>query len=211
MWAAMNKALLALLVAALVCGCASVRTLNAAKPGAPIVYSGTRLDLYALQGGCCAKDRFGADAPRYPGLDLPATLYADMGGSLMASEAVLQARLLQLQTGKGLRLEVALSEAARYLALPRTWGLTQPGGAVGGAHAGYQVYACKDGRVALAALEPHFARRMAEAAGMTADGMGSMLSAQAIEAIARFMAVNTRAELEALAVDKDIPLLTLPR
>ena len=77
MWAATNKALLALLVAALVCGCASVRTLNAAKPGAPIVYSGTRLDLYALQGGCCAKDRFGADAPRYPGLDLPASALLD--------------------------------------------------------------------------------------------------------------------------------------
>ncbi|KAB0492904.1 YceK/YidQ family lipoprotein [Pseudomonas psychrophila] len=66
----MNKALLALLAAALVCGCASVRTLNAAKPG-------TRLDLYALQGGCCAKDRFGAEAPRYPGLDLPASALLD--------------------------------------------------------------------------------------------------------------------------------------
>lgn len=58
-------------------GCASVRTLDAAKPGAPIVYSGTRLDWYALQGGCCAQDRFGAQAPRYPGLDLPASAVLD--------------------------------------------------------------------------------------------------------------------------------------
>ena len=72
MWAAMSKALLALLVAALVCGCASVRTLDAAKPGAPVVYSGTRLDVYALEGGC-----FGAEAPRYPGLDLPASALLD--------------------------------------------------------------------------------------------------------------------------------------
>ena len=77
MLAAMSKALLALLVAALVCGCASVRTLDAAKPGAPVVYSGTRLNLYALEGGCCAKDRFGAEAPRYPGLDLPASALLD--------------------------------------------------------------------------------------------------------------------------------------
>ena len=77
MLAAMNKALLALLVTALVCGCASVRTLDAAKPGAPVVYSGTRLDLYALEGGCCAQDRFGAEAPRYPGLDLPASALLD--------------------------------------------------------------------------------------------------------------------------------------
>ncbi|MNY68135.1 hypothetical protein D3C86_2058460 [compost metagenome] len=54
-------------------GCASIRTLDAAKPGAPIVYSGTRLDWYALQGGCCPEDRFGAQAPEYPGLDLPAS------------------------------------------------------------------------------------------------------------------------------------------
>lgn len=77
MWAAMNKALLAILVVFQIGGCASVRTLNAAQPGAPIVYSGTRLDMYALQGGCCAKDRFGAEAPRYPGLDLPASALLD--------------------------------------------------------------------------------------------------------------------------------------
>ena len=35
-----------------------------------------------------------------PGLDLPASLYADMGGSLMASEAVLQATLIQRSTSK---------------------------------------------------------------------------------------------------------------
>ncbi|MEG0248903.1 MAG: YceK/YidQ family lipoprotein [Pseudomonas sp.] len=65
------------LLAAVVSGCASVRTLDAAKPGAPIVYSGTRLDLYAMQGGCCAMDRFGAEAPQYPGLDLPASMLLD--------------------------------------------------------------------------------------------------------------------------------------
>ena len=73
----MTKPLLALLVLMQIGGCASVRTLDAAKPGAPIVYSGTRLDWYALQGGCCAQDRFGAQAPRYPGLDLPASALLD--------------------------------------------------------------------------------------------------------------------------------------
>jgi len=145
-----------------------------------------------------------------PGLELPATLYADMGGSLMACEAVLQARLHQLQKGRGIRIEVALSEAARYLALPRTWGLTRPDGAVGGAHAGYQIYQCEDGRVALAALEPHFARRIADAAGVASDAIGSMLLPSVHQAIARFMATQTRSELDALALAEDIPLLTLP-
>ena len=73
----MTKPLLALWVLMQLGGCASVRTLDAAKPGAPIVYSGTQLDWYALQGGCCAQDRFGAQAPRYPGLDLPASAVLD--------------------------------------------------------------------------------------------------------------------------------------
>ncbi|WP_395506103.1 YceK/YidQ family lipoprotein [Ectopseudomonas hydrolytica] len=58
-------------------GCATVRTLDAAKPDAPVVYAGTRLDWYALNGGCCPLDRFGAAAPRYPGLDLPASALLD--------------------------------------------------------------------------------------------------------------------------------------
>jgi len=77
MWAAMNKTLLGVLMLLQLGGCASVRTLDAAKPGAPIVYSGTRLDWYALQGGCCAPERFGAQAPGYPGLDLPASALLD--------------------------------------------------------------------------------------------------------------------------------------
>lgn len=41
-----------------------------------------------------------AEAGLVCGLELPTTLFADMGGALMASEAVLTARLHQLQTGK---------------------------------------------------------------------------------------------------------------
>jgi len=58
-------------------GCATVRTLDAAKPGAPVVYAGTRLDWYVINGGCCPLDRFGAEAPSYPGLDLPGSALLD--------------------------------------------------------------------------------------------------------------------------------------
>ena len=68
---------LALLLIGLLPGCASVRTLDAAKPGAPIIYSGTRLDWYALHDGCCAQERFGAQPPAYPGIDLPFSLLLD--------------------------------------------------------------------------------------------------------------------------------------
>ncbi len=143
------------------------------------------------------------------GLDLPASLYADMGGSLMVSEAILQARLLQLQKGKSVRLEVALSGAAGYLGLPRAWGLTTSGAAVGGGHAGYRVYACKDGRVAMAALEPHFAASLAEAAGLADSRVTSMFKPESHAAIAAFLAGKTRKQLDALALAKDIPLQTL--
>ncbi|MHC6223810.1 YceK/YidQ family lipoprotein [Pseudomonas sp. X10] len=73
----MTRLLVGLALLALLAGCATVRTLDAAKPGAPVVYSGTRLNLYALNGGCCAEDRFGAPAPTYPGLDLPGSALLD--------------------------------------------------------------------------------------------------------------------------------------
>ena len=153
-----------------------------------------------------------ADKGLVPGLELPATLFADMGGSLMASEAVLQAALRQRLGGqgvKGARMEVALSSAAEYLALPRQWGLTRPAGFVGGAHAGYGVYACRDGRVAVAALEPHFAAALCAAAGVAASSLASLQSAATRAAIARFLKKQTRAQLDALALAHDIPLHTM--
>jgi crotonobetainyl-CoA:carnitine CoA-transferase CaiB-like acyl-CoA transferase len=158
-----------------------------------------------------------ADHGLVSGLDLPPTLYADMGGSLMASEAVLSAALMRSEryagTGdvhpRGVFMEVALADAAGYLALPRAWGLTQPTGSVGGAHAGYRVYPCKDGRVAVAALEPHFAAALCAAAGLGTSDIRTMLAPATREAIAAFLKTRTRKQLDALAVQRDIPLHTL--
>ncbi len=58
-------------------GCASVRTLDAAQAGAPVIYSGTRLDWYSVQGGCYPVERFGASAPKYAALDLPFSVLLD--------------------------------------------------------------------------------------------------------------------------------------
>jgi crotonobetainyl-CoA:carnitine CoA-transferase CaiB-like acyl-CoA transferase len=142
-----------------------------------------------------------------PGLELPATLYADMGGSLMASEAVLQAALRR--PAGGLYLEVALSDAAGYLGLPRRWGLTQPAGSVGGAHAGYRIYPCRDGRAAVAALEPHFAAALCAAAGVPHEGMKTMFAPDTHAALAAWFASRSRAELEQLAGEQDLPIHTM--
>lgn len=150
-----------------------------------------------------------ADAGLVTGLDLPATLFADMGGALMASEAVLKAMLVQKAQGKSTFQQVALSDAAEWLALPRTWGLTQPTGAVGGAHAGYRIYACKDGRVAVAALEPHFAAALCAAAELPATDRRSLFKPETHTAVAAFFQGRTRKQLDRLAKEKDIPLHTL--
>jgi alpha-methylacyl-CoA racemase len=151
------------------------------------------------------------------GLDLPATLYADMGGSLMASEAVLQAALHlnarysgEGETPRGIFIEVALSDSAAWLGLPRHWGLTKPSGSVGGAHAGYRVYACKDGRVAVAALEPHFAAALCAQAGVAQTGRNVMSQPSTHEAVAAFFAARTCEELDRIATQHDIPLHAIP-
>lgn len=151
-----------------------------------------------------------AEVGLVPGQALPASLFADMGGALMASEAALQALLMQQRTGRGSLHEVALSSAAAWLALPRDWGMCTPEGAVGGAHAGYRVYACRDGRVAVAALEPHFAQRLCEAAGLPQTAaLPDLWSPQVHAAIEAWISGMTRRQLERLAAARDIPLLTL--
>ncbi len=149
------------------------------------------------------------------GLDLPSTLFADMAGSSLAVEAVLKALWQHARPGrthgKGVFHEVALENAAAYLALPRHWGLTLPRGSVGGAHAGYAVYACIKGRVAVAALEPHFAARLAEVAGIKAakPGQDLMVLPSTRLKLTEFFAGLTRKQIDALASAHDLPLLTM--
>lgn len=151
-----------------------------------------------------------AEAGLVSGQALPPSLLADMAGALMASEAVLAAVLAQRSTGQGVHRRVALSDAAHWLAQPLHWGLTGPGQLLGGAHAGYQVYACRDGRVALAALEPHFAAALGRVVGLAPLTPQDCLKPAAHQAVQAFMARHTCAELDTLAQANDLPLLTLP-
>ena len=61
--------------------------------------------------------------------------------------------------------------------------------------------------MALAALEPHFAARLCEAAGLPPDA--DPRAAATHEGVARFVQGQTRAALDALAQARDIPLYTL--
>jgi hypothetical protein len=63
--------------------------------------------------------------------------------------------------------------------------------------------------VALAALEPHFAAAMGEAAGLADSRIQTMFTPATHATIATFLASKTRKQLDALALAKDIPLHTL--
>lgn len=62
----------------------------------------------------------------------------------------------------GIVRRVALDEAAEWAAGPARHGLTAPGGHLGGGVPFYGTYATADGHIAVAGLEPHFAKVLAE-------------------------------------------------
>lgn len=171
----------------------------------------------AIVGGCGTRAEeaghdltYQAEEGLLPPAGLPSTLLADMGGAEQAVQAVLQAALGRAQGAKPRRLEVGLADAARALAAPLRWGLTAPGGLLGGAHALYQVLPCRDGRVALAALEPHFATRLAELIGLPPATPVAWLKPERHQAVAAWCLGKTRAELSELAQRLDLPLVVCP-
>ena len=94
---------------------------------------------------------------------MPTTLFVDMAG---AERAVTTALALVIARDRGRPARAAyapLAEAADWLAQPLARGLTAPGALLGGGYAGYNVYAASKGWIAVAALEPHFARALGEA------------------------------------------------
>ena len=130
---------------------------------------------------------------------LPTTLLADMTGALVVMEAAMGAIMQARASGCGVHLQVALSDAAGFAALPRDAGLAGAGTLLGGSLPGYAVYPCRDGLVAVAALEPHFAESLARIAGGASR-----------TAIARWCRAHGAAELEALAEEHDFPLRAWP-
>ena len=97
--------------------------------------------------------------------ELPRILLADMAGAQEAMAASL-ALLLGRERGQGAgQTWVSLESAAHAFAATLREGITVPGGMLGGGILNYQTYRTSDGHIALAALEPHFLRRLLDALG----------------------------------------------
>lgn len=94
---------------------------------------------------------------------MPRTLLADMAGAEQTVSAALTLLLARERGLGGGYKEVALSEAAAAMAEPLRYGTTAPGALLGGGIPEYNIYRTSDGWVAVAALEPHFKKRLEEA------------------------------------------------
>ena len=116
-----------------------------------------------------AKMRRGTTLPirhRWGSSPLPtcrALLLADMAGAEMTLSSALALLLQRERGGEAGYAEVALSEAAASLAEPLRYGCTSPGALLGGGIPEYNIYKTADGWIAVAALEPHFKKRLEDA------------------------------------------------
>jgi len=140
--------------------------------------------LQAINGGMCHVGILGHTPPNedLPGHDLtyqaalgtvepprlPRVLLADMAGAQEATSTAM-ALLLARERGRGAgQAWVSLEHAAQTFTVAFREGLTAPGGVLGDGIPNYNIYPTADGHIALAALEPHFLRRLLDAIGQEA-------------------------------------------
>jgi alpha-methylacyl-CoA racemase len=128
---------------------------------------------------------------------LPRTLLADLGGGERAASAAIALLLGRERGVDGRYAEVALEDAAAAFAIVHEHGVTSAGGLLGGGDPFYGVYDAAEGFVALAALEPHFRRRVLGELGIP-EGTADALAAAFRQRSAR--------EWERWADERDIPL-----
>ena len=126
-----------------------------------------RLRLLQIVGDSRAPDEPGHDLTYQAragliGGEMPRTLLAD----LIGAERAVIAALLLLRRESPAWARVGLQDALDTAATPLRLELTTPGGPLGGGMATYRIYDAGRGRVAVAALEPHFRARLYEALGL---------------------------------------------
>ena len=132
---------------------------------------------------------------------LPSTLFADMAGAERAVSAALAVLMARERSGRASSVSVSLEDAAGALAQPLHEGLTAPGALLGGGYAGYNLYAAQAGWIAVAALEPHFAARLAAEMG---------LAELDHDALRERFASRPAAEWQRWAQERDLPIVALP-
>jgi alpha-methylacyl-CoA racemase len=139
-------------------------------------------------------------APAIPGLQV-----ADLAGGLQGAFLIAAALASRVQTGRGCRTEVSMTELMRsWTALPRAArhaGL--PGLPLTGELPCYHVYAVRDGFLSVAALESDFWVEFCRAIDRE-DLNDRQFDPAAIDAVQSTLATASRAEWEARFGDRDV-------
>jgi alpha-methylacyl-CoA racemase len=131
---------------------------------------------------------------------MPPTLFADMAGAERAVSTALALVIARDREGRGRAQPVPLEDAARALAQPLHEGLTRGGALLGGGLPGYNLYETRAGWIAVAALEPHFAKRLAAELG---------LASLTLDALRERFATHDARHWEAWARERDLPLIAV--
>lgn len=131
---------------------------------------------------------------------LPALPVADLGGAERAVADGVVALFHAARTGEGMFVEVGLAQVVDDFAASRRFGLSAPGGPLGGGLPLYGMYPARDGYVAVAAIEPHFAVALADAVGSD-----SPLSVT-VDTLTDFFAAESVGHWQAWAAERDVPL-----
>jgi crotonobetainyl-CoA:carnitine CoA-transferase CaiB-like acyl-CoA transferase len=125
------------------------------------------------------------------GSEMPRTLVADVLGATRAFAAALEL----LAQPPGTDRMVGLFDSLAPLAALRRHGLTASGALLGGGLPAYGIYAAREGRVAIAALEPHFRERLYTALSLPPES-----------GLTDVMTTRTAVEWEAWGEALDLPI-----
>jgi crotonobetainyl-CoA:carnitine CoA-transferase CaiB-like acyl-CoA transferase len=128
---------------------------------------------------------------------LPRVLLADWAGALQVVNTALAVLLARKRGEDSQYAEVRLADAAADFAEPLRRGLTSSQGLLGGAFPGYNLYRAQDGWIAVAALEPQFWQRLAQAIGRPAPTR---------EQCAAFFLTKRAEEWETWGREQDVPI-----
>jgi alpha-methylacyl-CoA racemase len=131
---------------------------------------------------------------------LPRVLVGDMAAAERVVNVALALIVQRERTGRADFATVAITDVAHDFAAPFLHGLTRDGGVLGGGLPLYNIYPAREGWVAVAALEPHFAQRLQTMLGverLDAETMGAAFAQRSAQ------------EWETLAQHHDLPLAAI--
>lgn len=145
---------------------------------------------------------FQAAAGLLRGTALPTSTVVDLAAAERAAGEATALLVQRARTGVGERREVVLADVAADLARPLVHRLTTPDGLLGGGLPLYRTYETADGRVAVAALEPHFVDRLLTGLGIAPPDLSR-------ERVTEAFATRTAAEWQKWAEEQDVPLVAV--